>query len=149
MDLVIEEDPDTIHIIDYKTGSWAQGYDECRNDIQAKMYSLAARKEFIDDINGRGFKYKNIILTFDYFAQHPITLAFSNQEDRETESFVSNKIKEIESLEWITRIVPDNVNFDERTRNNGYKYFKCRSLCDSAVCAANWKGTFQLNGTHQ
>lgn len=144
MDLIIEEDPDTIHIIDYKTGSWAQGYDECRNDIQAQMYSLAARKEFIDDVHGNGHKYKNVILTFDYFTQRPITLAFSNEEDIKTENFVRNKIKEIESTDWINRIVPDNVNFNERTSNNGFKYFKCRSLCDSAVCASNWKGRFQI-----
>lgn len=137
MDLVIEEDPDTIHIIDYKTGSWTQNYDECREDIQVKMYSLAARREFIDDINKKGYKYKNVILTFDYFTKSPITLAFTADEDKATEVYVRRKIEEIQSTEWITRIVKSNNDFQERWA------WKCRSLCDTDVCAQEWKGKFK------
>jgi hypothetical protein len=136
MDLVIEEDKDTIHIIDYKSGSWAQNYFECREDIQVKMYSLAARREFIDDVSGKGYKYKNVILTFDYFTSTPITLAFSQEEDLQTEKEVSAIVKEIESTETITRIVKNNSDFEDK------KFWKCRSLCDSKVCASQWKGPF-------
>lgn len=143
MDLVLEEDPETIHIIDYKTGVYTQSYQECLEDIQVKMYSLASRREFIDDVSQKGFKYKNIILTFDYFTKQPVTLAFTKEEDDATEKFVYNKIKEIEGTEWINRIVPNNVNFNERGPRGGFKYFKCNNLCDTKVCAQEWKGRFQ------
>lgn len=133
MDLVIHEDNDTIHIMDYKTGSWTQTYEECRNDIQVKMYSLAARKEFIEDVNKKGYRYKNIILTFDYFTKHPITLAFTAEEDKQTELYVKSKIQEIQSTDWITRIVKSNDDFD----------WKCKSLCDTVVCSKEWKGRFE------
>lgn len=136
MDLVIEEDKDTIHIIDYKSGSWAQNYFECRDDIQVRMYSLAARREFIDDVSNKGYKYKNIILTFDYFTANPVTLAFSKEEDLQTEKEVSQIVKEIESTETITRIVKNNSDFEDK------KFWKCRSLCDSKVCSQQWKGPF-------
>lgn len=137
MDLVLEEDPETIHVIDYKTGSWTQDYEECRQDIQVKMYSLACRREFVDDVNNRGYKYKNVILTFDYFTSSPITLAFSEDEDLETERYVRRKINEIQSTDWIYRIVKNNEDFAERGA------WKCRSLCDTEVCASKWKGRFQ------
>jgi hypothetical protein len=136
MDLVIEEDKDTIHIIDYKSGSWAQNYFECRDDIQVRMYSLAARREFIDDVSNKGYKYKNIILTFDYFTASPITLAFSQEEDLKTENEVSGIVNQIQSTETINRIVKNNSDFEDK------KFWKCRSLCDSKVCAEQWKGPF-------
>ena len=139
MDLVIEEDADTIHIIDYKTGVWTQTYDECREDIQVKMYSLAARREFLDDVNKRGYKYKNVILTFDYFTKSPITLAFTADEDKKTEQQVRRKIEEIQSTDWITRIVKSNSEFNERWA------WKCRSLCDTDVCGKEWKGKFKTS----
>jgi len=137
MDLVIEEDPETLHIIDYKAGKSTQTYEECRLDIQAMMYSWAARREFIDDVNNKGFKYKNIILTFDYFTNHPITLAFTAQEDAETEKFVAAKVAEIQNTDWITRIVRSNDDFKSRSA------WKCNALCDPGVCANKWKGRFQ------
>jgi len=140
IDLVTELDEDTIEVIDYKTGSWTQNYDECREDIQVRMYSLAARREFIDDVAGKGYKYKNILLTFDYFTEKPITVAFSEEEDLETEEYVRKKIEEIQSTEWIDRIVRSNEDLDKRSA------WKCRSLCDAEVCKANWKGRFNING---
>jgi len=140
MDLVFEESPDTVHVVDYKTGTWTQDYDQCREDIQVRMYSLASRREFIDDINGIGYNYKNVVLTFDYFTKSPITVAFSAEEDLETEKYVRDKIHEIESTDWINRIVRSNNDFTERWA------WKCRSLCDPEVCADKWKGSFQTNG---
>lgn len=138
MDLVIEEDSETVHIIDYKAGKSTQDYDECRKDIQARMYSWASRREFIDDVNNRGYKYKNVLLTFDYFSNRPITLAFTAEEDAETEVFVRNKVVEIQNTNWITRIVRTNDDFNQRGS------WKCRALCDTTVCSKEWKGTFKL-----
>jgi hypothetical protein len=139
MDLVVEEDPDTIRIYDYKTGKWTQTYEECREDIQIKMYSLAARKEFIEDINGKGYNYKNVLLTFDYFTKSPITLAFTAEEDAATEVYVRDKINEIQNTEWIDRIVKDNSDFEKRWA------WKCRSLCDTDVCKDKWQKAFKTN----
>lgn len=146
MDFVEQIDDDTVHVIDYKTGTWTQTYDECRQDIQVRMYSLASRREFIDDINNQGYKFKNVILTFDYFTKQPITVAFTEEEDAQTEAFVADKIREIESTEWISRIVPNNDAFEERNSRGGYKYFKCQYLCDSKVCSKEWTGRFQADG---
>lgn len=137
MDLVIEEDPETIHIIDYKSGAWVQNYAECREDIQVKIYSMASRKEFIEDVNKKGYKYKNVILTFDYFTSDPITLAFTADEDAATEQWTANKINEIQSTQWIDRIVRSNEDFSQRWA------WKCRSLCDTEVCISKWRGKFE------
>lgn len=137
MDLVLEKDPETIHIIDYKAGVSTQDYQECRDDIQVRIYSMASRKEFIEDVNNKGYKYKNIILTFDYFRANPITVAFTADEDLETEKWTAAKIKEIQSTTWIDRIVRSNEDFAEK------KAWKCRFLCDTEVCASQWNGRFK------
>lgn len=137
MDLVVEEDEDTVRVYDYKTGSWTQNYEECRDDIQIRMYSLAARKEFIEDASGKGHSYKNVILTFDYFTKYPITLSFTAEEDAETELYVKEKIEEIQNTQWINRIVKSNADFNQRWA------WKCRSLCDTEVCKSLWKKPFR------
>lgn len=139
MDLIIEESPDTIHVIDYKTGAWTQSYEECRQDIQVRMYSLAARREFIDDVRKKGYHYRNVVLTFDYFTKNPITLAFTADEDRVTELEVRHKIEEIQSTDWINRIVKSNNDFKEKWA------WKCRSLCDTDVCGREWNGRFKAS----
>ena len=144
MDLIIEENPETIHVIDYKAGKHTQNYDECRKDIQARMYSLACRKEFIEDVNDKGYKYKNVMLTFDYFRKNPITLAFTADEDLKTEQDVIDKIDEIESTKWINRIVRNNEEFETKTRY-GQVGFTCKYLCDSTVCKRNWSGRFKAD----
>ncbi len=144
MDLVIEEDPETIHVIDYKAGAKTQDYQECLEDIQVQAYSLAARREFIDDVNNHGFKYKNIILTFDYFRNKPITVALSKEDDDRTEAKILEKIKEIQSTKWINRIIPSDEAFDARTSRGGYKYWKCKYLCDDSVCRRTWRGRFKV-----
>lgn len=98
---------------------------------------MASRKEFIEDVNGKGYKYKNVILTFDYFTSDPITVAFTADQDAATEVWTANKIKEIESTVWIDRIVRNNEEFAER------RAWKCNSLCDSKVCASQWNGKFK------
>jgi len=143
MDLVVEENEDTIHVIDYKAGKKTQDFMECKDDIQVRMYSLACRKEFIEDVNNKGYKYKNVILTFDYFRNKPITLALSAEEDAATEKFVVDKIHEIEQTEWIDRIVRNDEELETKTRF-GQVAFTCKYLCDSNVCKDTWKGRFKV-----
>jgi hypothetical protein len=152
MDLVIEENEDTVHVIDYKAGKHTQDFMKCRDDIQVRMYSLACRKEFIEDVNNKGYKYKNVILTFDYFRGKPITLALSAEEDAATERFVIDKINEIESTQWIDRIVRNDEELETKTRF-GQVAFTCKYLCDSDVCKSTWNGRFKvedrINGEDQ
>lgn len=138
IDLVVRHGDDTIEIIDYKSGNWTQDEAQCREDIQVKIYSMAARREFIDDINGKGYNFKNVFLTFDYFKGQPISVSFTEEEDAETERYVARKIREIQRTSRITRIVPERVNFADR------RHWKCRSLCDTAVCESEWTGAFEV-----
>jgi len=142
MDLVVEEDSETIHVYDYKAGKHTQNYKECHDDIQSRMYSLACRKEFIEDVNNKGYKYKHVMLTFDYFRNRPITLAFTAEEDQATEQFVIDKIHEIESTRWIDRIVRNDEELETKTRY-GQVAFVCKYLCDSKVCKSRWEGRFE------
>ena len=132
MDLVLKRDEDTVEIIDYKTGSWTQNFDQCYEDIQVRMYSWAARREFVDDINKKGYHFKNILLTFDYFTASPITIAFSEIDDNKTEEYVKYVINDIESVSLITRVIGDHGSFD----------WKCKALCDPDVCKLKWQGPF-------
>lgn len=139
MDLVVAEDEDTIHVYDYKSGTWTQNYQECKQDLQVKMYSLASRKEFIEDINNKGYNFKHILLTFDYFTKDPITVALTPEDDAATEKEVGDRIRKIQTTEWIDRIVRSDAEFKERSR------WKCRSLCDTEVCSKVWEGRFKTD----
>lgn len=148
MDLVIEEDPETIHVMDYKAGKKTQDYGECMDDIQVRMYSLAARREFVDDVNNKGYRYKNVLLTFDYFRGKPITVAFSAEQDAKTEEEVVAKINEIEATDWIDRIVRNNEELVTKTRF-GQVAFTCKYLCDSDVCKREWQGRFRAGDDNE
>lgn len=128
IDLILEKDPETIEIVDYKTGTWVQDFKECEQDIQVRMYSWVARKEFIEK---KG--YKNVFLTFDYFTASPITIAFSAADDGQTEDYLRSVISEIQDTKIITRIIGDR-GFD----------WKCKSLCDTEKCQEKWSGKFEV-----
>ena len=134
MDLVVAWPDNTIEIIDYKAGKFTQNYEECLGDIQVKTYGWAGRKIFVEDVLGLGFSYDNVFLTFDYFRNKPITTAFSEEDDLETEQFLIEKIKEIENAHQIFRCVKDPSTF-----------WKCKYMCDVDVCNAEWKGAFDAN----
>jgi hypothetical protein len=135
LDLVTEEDSDTVHITDYKSGKWTQDYDECRKDIQIRGYSWAARKIFVEDVLDNGYKYKHVMLTFDYFQGRPITLAFSAEEDAKTEAWLRDKVEEIRQTSWIYRVIGKR-RFD----------WKCKAMCDTEVCERMWNGEFETDG---
>lgn len=148
MDLVIEEDPETIHVIDYKAGKHTQNFQECCDDIQVKMYALACEREFVWDVNDKGYRYKNVILTFDYFRASPITVAFSPEENAKTERFVVDMINKIESTDWIRRVVRSDHEMDTKTRF-GQVGFKCKYLCDTAVCKRTWDKPFRTGDSDE
>ncbi len=120
-DLVLSPDIDTIEIVDYKSGKSTKNYDDLKNDIQARMYSLAIKHEFPN--------YKNYFLTFDYFNKAPVTITFSDVEDEWTRKNVIKWFKMVEGNNNPTRI-PLN--------RDGTEYYKCRFLCNRAICDAQW-----------
>jgi len=136
IDLVLRHNNETIEVIDYKAGKKTQSYAECLEDIQVRTYSLICRKIFIEDVLKLGHTYKNVLLTFDYFQGDPVTLAFSEEEDRATEKMIINKINEIKDVKYITRIVKN----DSQLLSN----WKCKSLCDINICKSEWSGPFEV-----
>ncbi len=134
MDLVIERDPETIEIIDYKSGVWKQNYDECLADIQVRTYSWAGHKIFVEDADNKGYHYKNVLLTFDYFRAQPITLALSADDNERTAEEIAAVAKEIQEATFVNRCVKDPSTF-----------WKCKVMCDVKVCAEQWKGNFHAD----
>lgn len=136
IDLVLR-DGDTIEVVDYKAGKWCKDFDECRKDTQVRIVSWAARKFFIENGTENGFSgIKNIIVTFDYFRQNPVTLAFTEAENAETEAYLINKGLRMKRQKRVTRVVGNR---------NPEKDWKCKALCDPSVCKREWKGAFTLD----
>lgn len=136
LDLVIKRSDDIIEIVDYKFGKMTKNAQELRTDVQARICSYAARKEFIEDINKKGHKYKGIFLTFDYFSDAPATIALTENDDALTEKSLINAINKVKTTKYVSRLCG---NSDPDT------HWKCRTMCDPAVCRSLWKGTFQLD----
>lgn len=128
MDLVYEIDEDTVCVLDYKSGSWTQDFDQLREDLQAQSYFMAGYKEFIEDQSGKGFKYKNLIVTFDYFLTSPVTVSFTAEERKATEDFIVRETNRIKATTSVHRVI------GKRDFN-----WKCRALCDNMVCAQKWR----------
>lgn len=120
-DLVLNPNPDTIEVVDYKSGKSTKTYDDLKQDIQARVYSLAVKHDFPG--------YKHYFLTFDYFNRSPITVTFSNTEDEWTRN---NFIKWFKAIEANTKPTRIPLNRD------GTENFKCRGLCNRAICDAQW-----------
>jgi hypothetical protein len=133
LDLVRKINDDTVEIIDYKFGNKTKTYDELMVDTQALICSYASRKEFIEDINKKGHKFKNVMLTFDYFMASPITVAFTEKDDLTTEKRILQKALKIQETKKVTRVIGSG-DFD----------WKCKAMCDVAVCKAKWKGNFNV-----
>jgi len=120
IDLVAQTDKDTIELYDYKFGNHAQSYDEVATDIQAKLYSIAAKKLYPG--------YTNYILNFQYVKAQPIVISFSDKEDEETINFILTKCQEIAAEQQKI----------ERISNKPETFWKCKYLCDSALCNIEW-----------
>jgi len=124
IDLVTELDEETVEIIDHKFGAWKPSFGEFVNDLQVKMYSVAARELFPG--------YKNYILTFDYARTSPLTYGFDPDEDEET--------KELVRSHWVNIAAPQNIR-RTMVQGNGRdpdSSWKCKVMCDTCVCKREW-----------
>jgi hypothetical protein len=136
IDLILQYG-DTVEIVDYKAGKWTKDFGECRKDTQVRIVSWAARKYFIENGSENGHNdIKNIIVTFDYFRKRPVTLAFTPEEDAETEAFLIEKGNKMASQKRVTRVVGNR---------DPSKDWRCSALCDPSVCKREWKGSFTLD----
>lgn len=132
-DLVIKLDEDTVWIVDYKTGVKTQNFDELSDDLQAKAYFWAGYREFIEDANNKGYTFKNLMVTFDYFQGDPISIAFSAEERDSIEAEIRDRTIRVQNETTVTRVTGNrepNPNF----RGD----WKCRYLCDIDICKREW-----------
>ena len=124
IDLVVEEDPDTCHIIDHKFGMWKPSFDEFSEDIQVKLYSYAARKLFPG--------YKEYLITFDYARTSPLSYSFTAEEDELTRQEVVKYWEAIAGPQMVRRTM---------VQGNGVcptSSWKCKVMCDVDVCKSQW-----------
>lgn len=102
IDLVAEENKDTLEIIDYKTGK-SMSFDKARNDPQVRTYGAVARKLWP--------QYKYIIVTLHYLRKYPVSIPLSFEDDILTiRSLRSNK-EQIESDTSPYRVRPSKWGF--------------------------------------
>jgi len=90
IDKLVELDPETVVVVDYKTGNYSKTEEELYNDIQLSMYDLAVRYEFP--------QYKHVVLMLHYLKNKPVC-TYRNDEDREHfEKFLVEVDKRIRAL---------------------------------------------------
>ncbi len=124
MDLVTELDEDTVELIDHKFGAWVPSFPEFSQDLQVKMYSVAARYLYPD--------YKEYIMTFDYARRQPLSYAFTAEDDECTKADVI--------AHWENICSPQNVR-RTMVQGNGrdpMSSWKCKVMCDADVCKREW-----------
>jgi len=136
LDLVIDRGNGIVEVIDYKFGNYTKDFDTLAVDVQARICSYAARKEFIEDINKKGHNFKYVFLTFDYFMKAPSTVAFTATQDAATEQSLINTAMKIKNTTVVTRLCGDK---------DPTSHWKCKAMCDPDVCRAKWKGIFTVN----
>lgn len=131
MDVVSELNKETLEISDYKSGKHIMSYNECLKDPQLLIYHLAARKKYS--------QYKNIFVTIYYLRKEPITLAFSEKDEINTENALIKYWELIKNNDTPKRRCdrPDgSVNFD----------FMCKYMCNPTICAIHYEN-FKNNGS--
>jgi hypothetical protein len=126
IDLVIEYDPETIIIIDYKTGYSVPTHEEFIEDLQPRMYSFAAKKMFPN--------YKYVFVQFDYFRGKPIEYAFTHSDDERTRQEVVALFNRVKQARTIRRRAQDHY---------------CKHLCNRSLCDVKWAELLQgINGSN-
>lgn len=76
IDLIVEKDPDTLCVIDYKTGNTTKNTEKAFKDFQMRIYSLVAKLDFPG--------YKNVEMTLDYLRKKPISVIFDEDDEKDT-----------------------------------------------------------------
>lgn len=132
MDLVIENDPETLEVIDYKTGK-AMSYDAACKDPQVRIYAAVARQMWP--------QYKYVMVTLHYLKTKPITCAFNENNDKTTlralagayERIANNKDPQRKKI-WLCNYC---VGWDNCTVIHGS--FKERGKFKLPVITCSWR----------
>lgn len=120
IDLVIEYDPQTIIIVDYKTGYSIPTFEEFIADLQPRMYSYAAKKLFP--------QYNFVWVQFDYFRGAQLENAFTHTDDEKTRQDVVNLYNRVKQARKIKRRANDHY---------------CKYLCNRPFCDQKWAELLQ------
>lgn len=86
MDLVLEEDEDTIEVCDYKSGR-SMSYNSAFKDEQVRIYGAIARKLWP--------QYKYVMVTLYYLKNKPVSVPLSKKDDELTIKSLQKRYKEI------------------------------------------------------
>ena len=120
IDLITQVDNETIEVVDWKTGSrkcWNTGENKefeylQSKDIQLRMYDLACYLMFP--------QYKNRLLTIHFINDGgPFTVAFSDEDRKETLAIIEKTFKNIKWNQLPTRLKESNAS----------DRWKCKSVC--------------------
>jgi hypothetical protein len=129
IDLITEQDKNTIHIIDYKTGKstdWITGEDKnhekLKTDIQLRMYDLAIKYLYP--------QYKNRIFTL-FFTQEskPVTISYDSDEWINTLEEFKQVFRQIEKNDSPTRLIDIKVS----------DQWKCNYVCQFGELAVKFE----------
>lgn len=86
MDLVTEEDSDTLEVCDYKTGA-SMSYEKACVDPQVRIYGAVARILWP--------QYKYVMVTLHYLKKNPVSVSLSAEDDVATIKSLVNNYNEI------------------------------------------------------
>lgn len=116
IDLVLEYDPETLLIVDYKTGYSVPAHEKFIADLQPRMYSFASKIMYP--------QYKYHWVQFDYFRGIPLEHAFTAHDDEQTRRQVVELYNRIKQARTIKR--------------RGYDHY-CKYLCNRPLCDQKWE----------
>ena len=118
IDLVIEDDKDTLLIVDWKSGKFALSQKEAARDPQVLMYRIAA------EILYPGYKYYNVCL--DYLQKRPVFVASSDKMIAGAKKALGRYWRRL-------------TNITEVPQRKEKPDFKCQYLCDRPTCDKYWE----------
>ena len=102
IDLLVEEDEDTIEVIDYKTGK-SMSYDKAFKDAQVRIYAAIVRKLYP--------QYKNVFVTLYYLRTNPVTVPLGPEDDKLTIKSLQRRQAEILDNEAPSQVRPTRYGF--------------------------------------
>ena len=120
VDLVVEYDPQTLIIVDYKSGYSIPSHEDFIDDLQPRMYSWAIKKMFP--------QYPYVWVEFDYLRGTMLEYAFTADDDERTRQEVISIYNHVKQT---TRL--------KRRANDHY----CKHLCNRKLCDQKWAELLQ------
>ncbi len=102
IDLLFEDDEDTIEICDYKTGK-SMSYNKAFNDAQARIYAAVVRILYP--------QYKYVMVTLYYLKTRPVSVPFSPEDDLDTFRSLKLRAKQIAENDNPQQVRPSKWGF--------------------------------------